>query len=114
MAFSKSEDFYRECREFANPCAARKGRCDAKKPRKIRKIRPHLYLAQALVFALLAFHIGQLVKRLCYCHMDGARQRLRIDSAVPPSRRIALESASCARFSWSTDNSFSTSRIALP
>jgi hypothetical protein len=37
---AKSEDFHRECREFAN---------DAKKPKKIREIRP---------FALFAFHFG--------------------------------------------------------
>ncbi|GJQ37701.1 MAG: hypothetical protein JETCAE02_01130 [Anaerolineaceae bacterium] len=56
LAFSKSEDFHRECREFANPGAALAGRCDAKKPMKIRP------------YALFAFHIGQLVKRLCYGH----------------------------------------------
>jgi hypothetical protein len=40
MAFSKSEDSQRECREFANPCTARKGRCGANKSRKICEIRP--------------------------------------------------------------------------
>ena len=51
IVVAKSEDSHREhlhrtafgavqvCREFANPCTARKGRCDANKPKKIRVIR---------------------------------------------------------------------------
>ncbi|RIK26985.1 MAG: hypothetical protein DCC54_04930 [Anaerolineae bacterium] len=65
MAVAKSEDFHRGCREFAN---------DAKKPKKIREIRP---------FALFAFHIGQLVKRLCYGHKTRQPRAEKSFSLVP-------------------------------
>ena len=58
MAFSKSEDSHRECREFAN---------NANKLKKIREIRPfalHLHCTKRSAVQVFVFQIGQLVKRL--------------------------------------------------
>lgn len=47
-----STEFREKCREFANPGVACKGRCDAKNPKEIRKIRLFVIFAFQSVFNL--------------------------------------------------------------